>query len=113
MGSTLYEVIANGVLPIVLVLFDLVGGLSEVSFVRYLSLLLLLRIFYVTVHALVRPVPLVVGGCGAETWGGAHPARLTVSEERAGRIEQRVGDGVPMFPASPGKASTFERVVLL
>jgi hypothetical protein len=71
MGSALHEVIANGVLPIVLVLFDLVGGLSEVSVVRYLSLLLLLRIFSKTNHALVRPVSLVVGGCGAETWGGA------------------------------------------
>ncbi len=110
MGSALHGLIANGVLPIVLVLFDLVGGLSVVSVVRYLSLLLLFRIISKTVHALVRPVSLVVGGCSAETWGGAS------CDDCSERSERKVGAGsvgVPMFPAFEGKASTCEQVVLL
>ncbi len=87
--------IDHGVLPVVPALLDLVGGLGDVSVVMTFPCCHLLRIIYVTVHALVRPVPLGVVRCSAETWGGALPARPTGSEERAGRREQRGGDGAP------------------
>jgi hypothetical protein len=80
MGSALHDWIANGVLPIVLVLCELVGSLGDVSVVMTFPCCHLLRIISKPDDALVRPVPIVVGGCSALTWGGALPARLSGSE---------------------------------
>jgi hypothetical protein len=80
LGSALHEVIDHGVLPTVLVLLDLVGGLGDVSVVMTFPCCHLLRVISKTDDALVRPVPMVGGGCSALTWGGALPARLTGSE---------------------------------